>query len=154
MKFRHLALYIALLSCAPLFSQIPAYKDPSLTPEQRAADLCSRLTLEEKTLLMMNSSPAIPRLDIPAFEWWSEGLHGVARNGISTVFPSCIGMAASFDDDLISNVFTAVSDEMRAKNNLARTEGRTGKYKGVSVWTPTVNIFRDPRWGRGQESYG
>ncbi len=154
MNLRHLAICMALLPSASLLSQMPAYKDASLTPEQRAADLCSRLTLEEKTLLMMNSSPAIPRLDIPAFEWWSEGLHGVARNGLSTVFPSCIGMAASFDDDLIGNVFTAVSDEMRAKNNLARAEGKTGKYKGVSVWTPTVNIFRDPRWGRGQESYG
>ncbi len=154
MNIKYLALCMTLFSSLSLYSQIPAYKDTSLSPEERAADLCARLTLEEKTKLMMNSSPAIPRLDIPAFEWWSEGLHGVARNGISTVFPSCIGMAASFDDDLIGNVFTAVSDEMRAKNNLARAEGKTGKYKGVSVWTPTVNIFRDPRWGRGQESYG
>ncbi len=154
MNTKQLILSLALMSATPLFAQLPAYKDASLTPEQRAADLCSRLTLEEKTKLMMNSSPAISRLDIPAFEWWSEGLHGVARNGISTVFPSCIGMAASFDDDLLTDVFTAVSDEMRAKNNLARKAGKTGKYKGVSVWTPTVNIFRDPRWGRGQESYG
>ncbi len=154
MKIRHLIFSTALISCASLYAQVPVYKDPSRTPEERAADLCSRLTLEEKTKLMMNSSPAIPRLGIPAFEWWSEGLHGVARNGLSTVFPSCIGMAASFDDDLITDVFTAVSDEMRAKNNIARSEGKTAKYKGVSVWTPTVNIFRDPRWGRGQESYG
>ncbi len=123
MNLRNLAFCMALLASAQLYSQVPAYKDASLSPEQRAADLCSRLTLEEKTLLMMNSSPAIPRLDIPAFEWWSEGLHGVGRNGLSTVFPSCIGMSASFDDDLIGNVFTAVSDEMRAKNNLARAEG-------------------------------
>lgn len=130
------------------------FNDPSLSPEERAADLCSRLTLEEKTRLMMNGSPAIERLGVPAFEWWSEGLHGVGRNGLATMFPSCIGMAASFDDDLISEVFTAVSDEARAKNTLARSEGKTGKYKGLSYWTPTVNIFRDPRWGRGQESYG
>ncbi|MDE6127252.1 MAG: glycoside hydrolase family 3 C-terminal domain-containing protein [Muribaculaceae bacterium] len=103
---------------------------------------------------MMNGSPAIERLGVPAFEWWSEGLHGVGRNGLATIFPSCIGMAAAFDDDLLTEVFTAVSDEARAKNTLARSEGKTGKYKGLSYWTPTVNIFRDPRWGRGQESYG
>lgn len=154
MNIKYIAVCMALFTSGSIYCQMPAYKDASLSPEERAADLCARLTLEEKTKLMMNSSPAIPRLDIPAFEWWSEGLHGVARNGLSTVFPSCIGMAASFDDDLIGNVFTAVSDEMRAKNNIARAEGKTGKYKGVSVWTPTVNIFRDPRWGRGQESYG
>lgn len=130
------------------------YQDSSLSPEQRAADLCGRLTLEEKTQLMMNSSPAIERLGIPAFEWWSEALHGVGRHGTATVFPSCIGMAASFDDDLIEEIFTAVSDEARAKNTVVRADGQMGKYKGVSFWTPTVNIFRDPRWGRGQESYG
>ncbi|MDE6333473.1 MAG: glycoside hydrolase family 3 C-terminal domain-containing protein [Muribaculaceae bacterium] len=135
-------------------SAILPYQDSSLSPEERAADLCSRLTLEEKAQLMMNSSPAIERLGIPAFEWWSEALHGVARNGLSTVFPSCIGMAASFDDDLIEKIFSAVGDEARAKNNMARQKGEMGKYKGLSFWTPTVNIFRDPRWGRGQESYG
>lgn len=103
---------------------------------------------------MMNSSPAIERLGIPAFEWWSEALHGVGRNGLATVFPSCIGMAASFDDDLIEQIFTAISDEARAKNTQARGQGKMGKYKGLSFWTPTINIFRDPRWGRGQETYG
>ncbi len=102
----------------------------------------------------MNSSPAIERLGIPAFDWWSEALHGVGRNGLATVFPSCIGMAASFDDDLIEEVFTAVSDEARAKNTLARKEGKVGKYKCLSFWTPNINVFRDPRWGRGQETYG
>ena len=130
------------------------FNDPGLAPEERAADLCSRLTLEEKVGLMMNGSRPVERLGVPAFEWWSEGLHGVGRNGLATVFPSCIGMAAAFDDDLLTEVFTAVSDEARAKNTLARSEGKTGKYKGLSYWTPTVNIFRDPRWGRGQESYG
>lgn len=130
------------------------FRDTTLPVERRVDDLLSRLTLEEKVQLMMNGSPAIERLGVPAFEWWSEALHGVGRNGLSTVFPSCIGMAASFDDDLISEVFTAVSDEARAKNTLARSMGQTGKYKGLSFWTPTVNIFRDPRWGRGQESYG
>ena len=130
------------------------YQNPDLSPKERAADLCSRLTLEEKTKLMMNSSPAIERLGIPAFEWWSEALHGVGRNGLATVFPSCIGMAASFDDDLIEQIFTAISDEARAKNTQARGQGKMGKYKGLSFWTPTINIFRDPRWGRGQETYG
>lgn len=138
------------ISCAAILP----YQDPTLSPEERAADLCSRLTLEEKAQIMMNSSPAIERLGVPAFEWWSEGLHGVGRNGLSTVFPSCIGMAASFDDDLIEDIFTAVSDEARAKNNIARAKSEMGKYKGISLWTPTINIFRDPRWGRGQESYG
>lgn len=130
------------------------YQNPELSPEERAADLCGRLTLDEKISLMMNGSPAVDRLGIPAFDWWSEALHGVGRNGLSTVFPSCIGMAASFDDDLIGEIFTAVSDEARAKNTLARQRGNVGKYRCLSFWTPTVNIFRDPRWGRGQESYG
>ncbi len=130
------------------------FNNPELSPEERAADLCLRLTLEEKVKLMMNGSPAIERLGIPAFDWWSECLHGVGRNGLSTVFPSCVGMASAFDDNLLTEVYTAVSDEARAKNTLARAEGKTGKYKGLSFWTPTVNIFRDPRWGRGQESYG
>lgn len=133
---------------------VPPYRNAALTPEERAADLCSRLTLDEKVKLMMNGSPAIDRLGIPAFEWWSEALHGVARSGVATVFPSCIGMAASFDDDLIEEVFTAVSDEARARSTEARHNGTVGKYRGLSYWTPTVNIFRDPRWGRGQESYG
>ncbi len=136
------------------FPQQYPYQDPSLSPEQRAEDLCSRLTLEEKAALMRNGSPAVERLGIPAFDWWSEALHGVGRNGLCTVFPSCIGMAASFDDDLIEEVFTAVSDEARAKNTLARSKGKQGKYSGLSFWTPNVNVFRDPRWGRGQETYG
>ena len=115
----------------------------------------ARLTLEEKVRLMRNGSPEIKRLGIPAWDWWSEALHGVGRNGLSTTFPSCIGMAASFDDELIGQIFTAVSDEARAKNTKMRREGQpTGKYQCLSFWTPTINIFRDPRWGRGQESYG
>nr|WP_304977111.1 xylan 1,4-beta-xylosidase [Duncaniella muris] len=140
---------------APAVSaQMLPYQNPALSSTERAEDLCSRLTLEEKVKLMMNSSPAIERLGIPAFDWWSEALHGVGRNGLATVFPSCIGMAASFDDDLIEEVFTAVSDEARAKNTLARKQGNVGKYKCLSFWTPNINVFRDPRWGRGQETYG
>ncbi len=147
-------LIVAAGAISTAHAQRAPYLDPSLSPEERAADLCGRLTLEEKAGLMMNSSPAVERLGIPAFDWWSEALHGVGRNGLATVFPSCIGMAASFDDDLIGEVFTAVSDEARAKNTEARRRGQMGKYKCLSFWTPTVNVFRDPRWGRGQESYG
>ena len=130
------------------------YRDASLSAAERAADLCDRLTLDEKVMLTMNSSPAIERLGIPAFDWWSEALHGIGRNGIATVFPSCIGMAASFDDDLIEKVFTAVSDEGRAKHNAARRDSLHGTYRGITFWTPNINVFRDPRWGRGQETYG
>ena len=157
MKLRTILSFIAaaVVSHSPVAaSEKLPYQNPDLSAEERAADLCGRLTLKEKVSLMMNSSPAIDRLGIPAFDWWSEALHGVGRNGLSTVFPSCIGMAASFDDDLIGEIFTAVSDEARAKNTLARKRGNVGKYRCLSFWTPTVNIFRDPRWGRGQESYG
>lgn len=135
--------------------QLLPYQNPQLSADERAEDLLGRLTLEEKAKLMRNGSPEIKRLGIPAWDWWSEALHGVGRNGISTTFPSCIGMAASFDDELIGRVFTAVSDEARAKNTEMRRKGeKTGKYQCLSFWTPTINIFRDPRWGRGQESYG
>lgn len=146
-----LASTVAIL---PAAGQTLPYQNPALSAEERAADLCSRLTLEEKAKLMMNTSPAIERLGIPSFDWWSEALHGVGRNGLATVFPSCIGMAASFDNDLIEEVFAAVSDEARAKNTFARRQGNNGKYRGLSFWTPNINIFRDPRWGRGQETYG
>ena len=135
-------------------AQTLPYQDASLPVEQRVEDLMQRLTLEEKTRLMMNGSPAIPRLGIPKFDWWSEALHGVGRNGLATVFPSCIGMACSFDNDLIERIYVAVSDEARAKNTLARQQGKVGKYSSLSFWTPNINIFRDPRWGRGQETYG
>ena len=135
-------------------AQTLPYQNPRLSAEQRAEDLLGRLTLEEKTRLMMNGSPAIKRLGIPAFEWWSEALHGIGRNGVATVFPQCIGMACSFDNALLSRIYSAISDEGRAKNTLARREGKVGKYRGLSFWTPNINIFRDPRWGRGQETYG
>ncbi len=130
------------------------YQDSSRSFHERAVDLCSRLTLDEKALLMQNSSPAIPRLGIPQFEWWSEALHGIARNGFATVFPQTIGMAASWDEPLLYQVFSAARDEGVAKNNLARKAGSIGRYQGLSMWTPNINIFRDPRWGRGQETYG
>lgn len=135
-------------------AQTYPYQDSRLSHKERAEDLCSRLTLEEKSLIMLDRSPAIPRLGIPQFAWWSEALHGVGRNGYCTLFPSCIGMAASFDDVLLERIYTAISNEARAKNTAQRKRGKVGKYQGLSFWTPTINIFRDPRWGRGQESYG
>ena len=144
----------ALFFCAlTINAQLP-YQNIHLSPEERATDLCGRLTLDEKATLMCNASPAIARLGIPSFEWWSEGLHGVGRNGYATVFPATIGMAASFDDDLLYRIYEAVSDEARVKNTLARKTGVLRRYQGLSFWTPNINIFRDPRWGRGQETYG
>ena len=143
----------ALVPMAVIGQRLP-YMDASLTPSQRADDLCSRLTVEEKISLMMNNSPAIPRLGIPQFEWWNEALHGVGRNGTATVFPVTIGMAASWNDSLVYRVFCAVSDEARAKNTYARRTGSLAQYRGLSFWTPNINIVRDPRWGRGQETYG
>ena len=148
-------LIISICACFSTisFAQLP-YQDKSLTPDVRAVDLLSRLTLEEKVSLMMNDSKPVPRLGIKRYEWWSEALHGVARNGTATVFPQAIGMAASFDDVLLNQVFTAVSDEARIKHRQAVDKGQRNRYQGLDVWTPNINIFRDPRWGRGQETYG
>lgn len=150
-------LTVALATTAFIFTQaqVMPYKDSSLPVEQRVEDLLSRLTLEEKVQLMMNGSKPVERLGIKQFDWWSEALHGVGRNGVSTVFPSCVGMACSFDDMLINRIYDAVSDEARAKNTYRRQHGMTiGRYQGLSFWTPNINVFRDPRWGRGQETYG
>ena len=130
------------------------YKNANLPAADRAADLVSRLTLEQKVALMQNGSPAIPEFGIKAYDWWNEALHGVGRAGIATVFPQAIGMAASFDDALLLDVFTAVSDEARAKSAQYSENGGLRRYQGLTFWTPNVNIFRDPRWGRGQETYG
>lgn len=152
------ACLIILFSCGA-FAQtshkaVLPYQDTGLSPEQRAEDLLGRLTLEEKALLMQNNSKAIARLGIKPYEWWNEALHGVARAGLATVFPQSIGMAASFNDSLLFKVFTAVSDEARAKNRYFNNKGQYKRYQGLTMWTPNVNIFRDPRWGRGQETYG
>ncbi len=131
------------------------FQNPKLSSEERAKDLISRLTLEEKATLMCDQSDAIPRLGIKKFNWWSEALHGYANNDNVTVFPEPIGMAASFDDELVYHIFDAISDEARAKYNQWIKEGNENKrFLSLSVWTPNVNIFRDPRWGRGQETYG
>lgn len=136
------------------FSLAPRYKDPSLSPQERADDLLKRLTLEQKVSLMMNTSQAIPDLGIREYNWWSEALHGCARAGTATVFPQAIGMASSWDEALLKQVFTIAGDEQRIKFKQARREGDVRRYYGLTVWTPNINIFRDPRWGRGQETYG
>ena len=133
--------------------QLP-YQNTSLSAEQRADDLLQRLTVEEKAKLMMNASPAIERLGIPQFEWWSEALHGVGRNGFATVFPITMSMASSWDEALVQQVFDAVSDEARVKAQQAKRSGTIKRYQSLSFWTPNINIYRDPRWGRGQETYG
>jgi beta-glucosidase len=131
------------------------FRDPSLPIAARVDDLVSRMTLEEKVPQMLHAAPAIPRLGIPAYNWWSEGLHGVAAAGIATVFPQAIGMAASFDPGLLHTEADIIATEFRAKyNEELRTTGHTGWFHGLTVWSPNINIFRDPRWGRGQETYG
>lgn len=149
--------FIPVLLAGALMSacqQKLSYQNTSLPPEERAADLVQRLTLEEKVSLMQNNSSAVPRLGIKPYNWWNEALHGVARNGRATVFPQAIGMGAAFNDSLLHVVFTAVSDEARAKNHIARRNSSYKIYQGLTFWTPNINIFRDPRWGRGQETYG
>ena len=131
------------------------FQNPDLSSDDRAKDLISRLTLQEKASLMFDQSPAIPRLGIKKFNWWSEALHGLANNDSVTVFPEPIAMAASFNDTLVYKIFDAVSDETRAKYHAAIRKGEENRrFLSLSVWTPNVNIFRDPRWGRGQETYG
>lgn len=132
----------------------PAYLDTSLTFEARAADLVSQMTLDEKISQMQNGAPAIPRFGVDKYNWWSECLHGVARNGIATVFPQAIGMAAAWDDALIHSEADVISTEARAKHNDDVLKGERNIYQGLTFWSPNVNIFRDPRWGRGQETYG
>ncbi len=130
------------------------YQDLTASPEERAADLVSRMTLEEKVSQMQNSAPAIPRLGIPAYDWWNEALHGVARAGLATVFPQAIGLAATWDTNLEYRIADAISTEARAKYNDAIRRDNHARYYGLTFWSPNINIFRDPRWGRGQETYG
>lgn len=131
-----------------------AYLNPKLPREQRVNDLISRMTLEEKVSQMMNASPAIPRLGIPQYDWWNEALHGVAFSGVATVFPQAIGLGATFDPQLVNRVATVISDEARAKYHEAQRQRNYNRFYGLTFWSPNINIFRDPRWGRGQETYG
>lgn len=132
----------------------PPYLDPALSSDQRAKDLVSRMTLEEKISQMQDVAPAIPRLGIPPYNWWNEALHGVARAGNATVFPQAIGLAATWDTALVHNIADVISTEARAKYNDAQLHGNSSRYFGLTFWSPNINIFRDPRWGRGQETYG
>ena len=146
---------VCFLFSLSLWAQSMPYQNPKLSSEDRVVDLISRLTLNEKAILMMDVSEAVPRLGIKKFNWWSEALHGLANNDSVTVFPEPIGMAASFDDQLVFKIFNAASDEVRAKYNQSQKRGlENRRFLSLSVWTPNVNIFRDPRWGRGQETYG
>lgn len=147
-----LALSALLLSGCT--SDVLPYQNPDLSADERARDLLSRLTLEQKAQLMQDASAAIPELKIRQYNWWNEALHGAARSGTATVFPQAIGMAASFDPQLLTSVMDIASTEQRIKFIQARKNGEVKRYQGLTVWTPNINIFRDPRWGRGQETYG
>jgi beta-glucosidase len=152
-------LALLLLACgvvrlAKTQSVKTKFENPDLSPEERAADLVARMTLEEKVSQMQNTAPAIPRLGIPAYDWWNEALHGVARAGIATVFPQAIGLAAAWDTDLHFRIAGVISTEARAKYNDAIANNNHARYFGLTFWSPNINIFRDPRWGRGQETYG
>src|SRR5580658_10449786 len=131
----------------------PAYLDTSLPPEMRAADLVERMTLEEKATQLVNQARAIPRLNVPAYDWWSESLHGVATNG-TTEFPEPIGLGATFDPDAIHSMGIVIGTEGRIKHVQAVRAGHSNIFEGLDFWAPNINIFRDPRWGRGQETYG
>jgi beta-glucosidase len=153
------SLLSPLLAGSALFciaqDSAPAYKNTKLSFEERARDLEQRMTLEEKVSQLGHTADAVARLGIPEYNWWNEGLHGVARAGVATVFPQTIGMAATFDDALLHQDAEAISTEFRAKFNADRgKDGSSAWYKGLTVWSPNINIFRDPRWGRGQETYG
>lgn len=153
MKARIIFLFLVL--CVVITAQQkPKYLNTKLTNEERAADLVGRMTLKEKVSQMVYTAPAIPRLGIAEYNWWNECLHGVARNGLATVFPQAIGLAATWDRDLIYYVGSTISDEARAKYNDAIKNNKHGIYQGLTFWSPNINIFRDPRWGRGMETYG
>lgn len=163
MKHIRSVLALVVLVPLPLLGQPPApYQNPNLPAEQRAADLASRMTLEEKVLQMQNSAPAIPRLGVPVYNWWNEALHGVA-SGRATVFPQAIALGSTWDVDLVHRIGDSISTEARAKYNEAKRRpavqevapgAAPGRTAGLTYWSPNINIFRDPRWGRGQETYG
>ena len=150
------SLILVVLSCLGMIQKEYQYpfQDPSLSVEKRVNDLLSRMTLQEKADQLLYTAPAIPRLGIPSYNWWNEALHGVARAGYATVFPQSITIANSWDEGLMYNVANAISDEARAKYHEFQRRGKRGIYQGLTFWSPNINIFRDPRWGRGHETYG
>ena len=148
---------VLLLILVPSVAQTPGgavYLDPSQPIDARVNDLVGRMTIEEKASQLVNQARAIPRLQVPAYNWWSEALHGVARAGTATVFPEPVGLAATFDVPLIHDMAIVIGTEARAKHNQAVRAGRRAIMEGLDFWSPNINIFRDPRWGRGQETYG
>ncbi|HEY6224154.1 MAG TPA: glycoside hydrolase family 3 C-terminal domain-containing protein [Gemmatimonadales bacterium] len=147
-------LLLGATIAAPLAAQTPDYRNPDLPFTRRVDDLVSRLTLAEKVSQMMDVAPGIERLGIPAYNWWNEALHGVARSGLATSFPQAIGLAATWDDSLLYRVASVISDEARAKHHAYVSAGSRERYQGLTFWSPNINLFRDPRWGRGQETYG
>jgi beta-glucosidase len=150
-----LLAFVPAIFCSAQENPAPAYKNTQLSFDERARDLEQRMTLEEKVSQLGHTADAVERLGIPEYNWWNEGLHGVARAGVATVFPQAIGLAATFDDALLFQDADAISTEFRAKYNEGKgKDGSTAWYKGLTVWSPNINIFRDPRWGRGQETYG
>lgn len=149
-----LSLVIMYFMTVRISAQENSFNNELLSTDQRIDDLINRLTLKEKASQMMHDSPAIGRLGIPEYNWWNEALHGIGRSGVATVFPQAIGMGATFDKDLIFKVASAISDEARGNHNTAVENGYRRQYSGLTFWTPNINIFRDPRWGRGQETYG
>lgn len=146
---------LLLSGVGPVFAQVPGYLDPDLPVEVRARDLVGRMTLDEKVSMMSNATPGVPRLGIPPYDWWSEALHGVANAGYATVFPQAIGLAAMWDEELHRDIARVIGIEGRAKfNGYVGTPQEGGIFRGLTFWSPNINIFRDPRWGRGQETYG
>ncbi len=146
---------IAILSVYGLAAQeLEAYKNKTLPSEQRAEDLVSRMTINEKISQLMDAAPAIPRLSVARYNWWNESLHGVARAGYATVYPQSISIAASWNKELVHQIASTISDEARAKYNHFQSKGQSDRYQGLTMWSPNINIFRDPRWGRGHETYG
>jgi beta-glucosidase len=156
---KRVAVFLSALVCA-LFSQYffgqqttsrPPYKNPRIGLDQRGDDLISRMTVEEKVSQLTHAAAGIPRLGVPEYNWWNEGLHGVARAGTATVFPQAIGMAATFDELLMQQIGDVIGTEFRAKYNATvHKDGSSDWYKGLTVWSPNINIFRDPRWGAGK----
>lgn len=147
-------LVVLAVSCSGKNEDVPIYLNPDLSVDDRVNDLVGRMTLDEKVSQSLNRSAAIERLGVPEYEWWNEALHGVARAGHATVFPQAIGLAASWDTELMSRVATAISDEARAKHHEALRRDSRKRYEGLTFWSPNINIFRDPRWGRGMETFG
>ena len=155
-KIFSLAALIVVILASTSFAQDTSglpYMNPKLSPEERASDLVHRMTLEEKASQLVNQARAVPRLNIPSYDWWSEALHGVISDGV-TEFPEPIGLAASFDVPRIHEMATAIGVEGRIKHAQHERAGHSNIFEGLDFWAPNVNIFRDPRWGRGQETYG